>query len=620
MHGFVGIIDGREKHVQPVVDWMNSWIAAGVPKRSFEVSRDAFRFVGSLETPDAPTPVAEGPDGLLVLFQGYLARDQFADQQHPEPDSDRAVAEALMRLYRRRGADALAALNGRYVAAAWNPAERRLELATDALGFFPVFVWSRQGIALFASNVWAIVSHPRFQKKVDARGLVELLMLSHQQGNRTLFEGVSLLPPGSVTTVIEGKASSRTIRTLQFSQERWDWSIERAAQAMYRVLSKAVSREADRHGTLLLPLSGGFDSRTLLGFLCEHGADIETVTQYQLGLFATDTRYARKLARKANVPHEVVQYDDHFLQAARKKGVAISGGLYDIHTTRHFSWLFGREVCDWPVVSAFMGGELTSRFQISDTAFDTPHEHWELAWQQVNAYRFSPEQVRDLLSSGIPADIVQGSIAENKRPFVSDGGPFFHRFYKWDILGTRRRYISYQLVFFAQMTDVLAPFCDLEFVDFMCSLPFAAIHRQHAYRTMLREHFPDLARVPNTNDLPVLVGTREVLADFLATQYRRFIRQPLRKLVPARRRLGNPKDQYGFALQGESAGVLDHILATADLWDNFLEPSAVRMGVDRQRQGDNSGSIGLLGLSAFATALEMLENPESAYETWNVGQ
>jgi hypothetical protein len=290
--------------------------------------------------------------------------------------------------------------------------------------------------------------------------------------------------------------------------------------------------------------------------------------------------------------------------------------MYDIHTGRHFSWLPRVNGTQRPVVSAHLGGELTSRFQISDTAFRTPEEHWQQAFQSVNEFRFPPDTVRSMLAAGQPDDLVDAAVDENRRFFMSQGGAFFHRFYHWDLLLSRRRYISFQLFYFDQLTRVFAPFYDLDFIDFVCSLPFAAIHRQHAYRAMLRDAFPELAKIPNTNDLPVLTSTKEVLRDFAATQYRRFVQKPLRRVLPLRRWIGHPMKHYGFALQGDSRAVLDHIMDSREKMSPYLDPDGVEAAVQRQLDGDNSTSMGLLGLSAFATTLDMLEDPYAAVRAW----
>ncbi len=616
MNGFAACVDSDADAWAAVRRWVRAWTGAGVPREACELQEEPFRFVGSRPPDRGDPPVARGDDGKVLAFSGYLAPDALpaVGEAMRRPRAD--AARALLALHEEAGPDPLAGLNGRYVAALWDPANCTLKLMNDALGLKPVLLWTVGGSLYFSSNLWALAAHPEFTGEVEPQAVVDMLLLGHQQGSRTLFAGVSVLPPGSVTTFRNGRLESRTVRNLRFSRDRWDWSIERVAEGMHAVLGRSVARRVPEGERVVLPLSGGFDSRVLLGLLSGRPVRIEAVTQHQPGLFAQDSRYARRLARAAGVPHRVVRYRDAFLEAARRKSVALSGGMYDIHTSRHLSWLLDGRQDDRPVISAFLGGELTSRFQVSDTAFSTPEQQWRLAFEGVNSHRFSPESARNLLSPPLAAELVDQAVEQNRRFFLDHDGPFFHRFYHWDLLLPRRRYVSYQIYFFEQITRVRAPFSDLEFLDFVCSLPFAAIHRQQAYRAMMREHMPALAKIPNTNDLTVLPSTGGMLRDLLATQYRRFVRQPLRKVLPMRRWIGNPKEQYGLALQGESAAVLEHILSNRERLAPYLDMDRVQAAVEAQRAGDSSSSMGLLALSAVATALEMAEDPYRAVRAW----
>jgi len=613
MHGFLGCIEDDDSGAQAMRRWMESWIGAGCPKRRFQVREGAFSFVGSSEPSAEADPVAHGGEGLVLGFSGFIARDQLAESGRAAPRDDAEVAAELLRRYRQGGAEALVALNGRYVAWVWDPKAGRLELMNDLLGLKPVFLWHGGKRFAFASNVWAIACHPRFRRGIDRRGMADLLLISHQQGSRTLFEEVSVLAPGSVTTWQGGRLWSRTVRTLEFSRERWDWSIERIADAMYSLLEQSVRRRVAEGRRVRLPLSGGFDSRVLLDLLTRQRAVVEAITQIQYGAYAQDARYARRLARIAGVGHRVVPLADEVFARYRQECVAVNGGMYDVHTGRFLSLmdLSGAEVI--PTVSGHLGGELTGRFQISDARYATAEEHFALAFREVNMFRFPPDRLRFLVDGRAEASLVAESVEECRRFFLSHSGSPFQRLFHWDLLLSRRRYIAYQLVYYEQYAPVAAPFYDREFVDFMCSVPFAAVEGQRAYKEMLRRHMPALARVPNTNtDLPVLLSTRAVVGDLLRTQYRRFVQSPLRRVVRLRRWVGHPGSQYGYALQGASRPVLEHILRSLDRLGPFLDPDRVREAVERQLAGDHSFSMGLLALSTFATALEMLDDPHAA--------
>jgi len=601
MHGLIGCLTESRDDAGPGFRWMNDWIRLAPGKDTVEVRRPPFLFLGSNE-PDSPgSPLTSGEDGVVLAFAGFIVRDQLADAEHGEPRTDSEVAAALLRAYRKEGAKSLAGLNGRYVAVVWDPVRNALHLANDVLGLKPLFLWHNGRDFYFSSNVWALVCDPEFRREVDPRGLVDLLLLSYQQANRTLFRDVSVLPPGGVVTVSGGQVAARPVRGLRFSDEHWGSPVEDIADQMHALLSQSIRRRVPERSRVLLPLSGGFDSRSMLGLLLKRRARIHAVTQRHYGLFGEDARYARKLARQTGVPHNMVPLDYGFLARYRERCVAVGGGMYDIHTGRMFSLLEQSGEAGLPVVSGHLGGELTGAFQISPASFSTPQEQADVGFHQcANEYRFEPEQVRRLLAPQVPGDLVDEAVEENKRFFLSHPGSFFQKCCNWDLLLSRRRYISYQLAYFEQFTRVQVPLYDRDFVDFMCTVPYSALEQQLAYRTMLSRHFPSLAAVPNVKGLPTLPSTR--FQCFLIAKYKRF--------------MGHLVLRIAKRWNTDSKPVIDHVFQSSERISQYLDPGRVRDAVDDVLTRDVPACMGVLGLSTFATVLDFLEDPYAALRAW----
>ncbi len=616
MHGFAGWVGHGLEESAPVRRWMMEWIELEPRKTAFEVRNDALHYVASTEPGRDLAPVAEDDQGRRAFFAGILALDHLEGAPGQGPKGPTEAAAALLQLLRDGGPDSLVGLNGRYVAFVWDHARNVLHIMNDTLGLMPVFLWQHGHGLSFASNLWAIASHPAFKRELDPRSVADVLMFGLQQGERTLFDEVTLLAPGSRATFEDGRLTIHRVRDLPFSDGRFQWSIERAAAEMYSVLSASVRRRALEGEPVVLPLTGGFDSRTLLGLLSEARIPVRAITQSQGRLYGEDGQYARRLARRAGAEHSTAPLGEDFLDRYRQKSVAISGGLYDIHTGRMLSLLDGAADRTSTLVCGFLGGGLTSRFLKSDADFSSPEEHCRLCFAGAYKYRFGVEEASRMLGPRMPAGLAQDVLEENERFFMSHDGPPHHQFFHWDLLIGRRRYVSYLLHFFGQFRRVVAPFTDREFVAFMLSLPFAAIRRQQVYRDMLCTCLPHLAKIPNTNDMPVLPSTSEVLRTFIGTQWRRFAVQPVQRVFPSRRNTGQQQEIYGVYLSGASRGVLDHILDCRDLLAPYLVPGEVERFVGMQRDGNNSFSMGILGLSALATGLQMAEDPGLALRAW----
>jgi len=99
-----------------------------------------------------------------------------------------------------------------------------------------------------------------------------------------------------------------------------------------------------------------------------------------------------------------------------------------------------------------------------EAAYTTPEEHFRRAFGNVNSYRFAPARVAELMGDPGAKGVVDECVEDSRRFFFSCDGKDFQRFFHWDILLLRRRYISYQLVYYEQFGPVIpvVPFNDVK--------------------------------------------------------------------------------------------------------------------------------------------------------------
>ncbi len=102
MHGILGCIEHDARCVDSMGRWMREWIRLTPCKEAFELRCAPFFYLSSDEPGRAERPTASAEDGLVLACDGFVARDQLQDADHPEPGTDSEVAAALLRLYRRK--------------------------------------------------------------------------------------------------------------------------------------------------------------------------------------------------------------------------------------------------------------------------------------------------------------------------------------------------------------------------------------------------------------------------------------------------------------------------------------------------------------------------------------
>lgn len=105
--------------------------------------------------------------------------------------------EVLMKLYEEYGVDCLPKLNGMFAFAIWDSNKRRLLLARDRIGKKPLVYRLENDRLFFASELKSLKCFPRFPREIDLVALRQYLVYQYVPHPRTIYQGVSKLPPAS---------------------------------------------------------------------------------------------------------------------------------------------------------------------------------------------------------------------------------------------------------------------------------------------------------------------------------------------------------------------------------------------------------------------------------------
>jgi asparagine synthetase B (glutamine-hydrolysing) len=157
--------------------------------------------------------------------------------------------------------------DGMYAFALLEPSGAQLYLGRDALGIKPLYYWHDPvlGEFAFASELPALLRllGPR---KLDGASVADVAATGGVLGYRTMFEGIRLLPPGTLLR-FDMRAPCRAPRlsALRTAEEACDGMLEDA-------LAGSVTQCSQTFRTVGLLLSGGIDSNLLNSFLPDDAA------------------------------------------------------------------------------------------------------------------------------------------------------------------------------------------------------------------------------------------------------------------------------------------------------------------------------------------------------------
>ncbi|HVY60666.1 MAG TPA: hypothetical protein VHF22_03390, partial [Planctomycetota bacterium] len=210
--------------------------------------------------------IEEGDVPERVLGSWTEGSFAFGDMHALRPDR----AAGLLDVVRGRSGAGLEQLDGSFAALVHDALARRTTILTDRFGTRPLYV--KQDLRAFAcaSEAKALFAIPGCEPREDPLAIYDLLNYGWIVGERTWFDGVSLVPDGTAIVLERGRPAERLrYRDRLFMPGRLSEGegLEAVADAFKRGL-QALGRIAPKPAILL---SGGLDSRTIAAFAVRAG-------------------------------------------------------------------------------------------------------------------------------------------------------------------------------------------------------------------------------------------------------------------------------------------------------------------------------------------------------------
>jgi asparagine synthase (glutamine-hydrolysing) len=175
----------------------------------------------------------------------------------------RSDCEVILHLYRAMGRGFPERLNGQFAFSVFDAHRNELFCGRDQFGIAPFFYTVVDGIFLFASEIKALLEHPRIDRALDPVGLDQVLTFPGLISPRTAFRNIHSLRPGHCLI-----ASSAGVRTIEYwdlkfpleSEPRANRSLESYIEELEHRFMESVRLRLQADVPVGLYLSGGLDS------------------------------------------------------------------------------------------------------------------------------------------------------------------------------------------------------------------------------------------------------------------------------------------------------------------------------------------------------------------------
>jgi len=495
-----------------------------------------------LEDDQATVDRTDGTDTGWVAFAGSEAFD-LTDEVTGE------FTVRLSRLLRTREADLstsdLAAMMARPetlvqllppFAAAHGGADGTIRVATDWLGFRQLYWWQGDGVAAVSTSARALAALA--DAGLDAAGLGAQAMIGWQIADRTPFAGVRAVPPATVATLRAGVV--RLERYAEpFDQTGPAPSLDDAVDEMAAILSTSLSVYLEAHPEAVLQLTGGHDSRILLGAISEkqrRGLRALTLGEDT----SPDVVIAARLSDRYGLRHQVYHLDDvadPTPAEAHRIALRAARALECQASPMALAPLLGVEArLEQGHRLSGLGGEVARGFYYAGqpvAAETSPKLVERLAQWRV----FANEAVEEgALDPDFRAEAMTGTIATLTEIFepgdwlrATDAFYLYQRMHRW---GGAHGSVA------AVRRDAVNPMFDHRFIQLALAVAPADKRQSLLLGRLMSRLDPDLARIPLDSGLtPARLGVRDLstrvaIATVTARQAARKVRQ---RLVHGRR-------------------------------------------------------------------------------------
>jgi asparagine synthase (glutamine-hydrolysing) len=248
----------------------------------------------------------------------------FSGEDYPDPgtagrlrDQGHAIDENtcsyLVHLYEENPAF-LRCLNGRFHGLL---VDRNLGTATlfnDRYGIHRLYYHQSKNAFYFAAEAKAILAARPELHTASVRSLGEYVACGCVLENRTLFEGVQVLPPGSAWVFRDGHVDRKGF---YFHAHEWENQDRLSPEAYYRQIRDTFARNLPRYFTgrerIGVSLTGGLDTRMIMAW---QKASPGSLPCYSFGgMFRQchDVHLARQVAEACGQNHDVIPVGKEFL-------------------------------------------------------------------------------------------------------------------------------------------------------------------------------------------------------------------------------------------------------------------------------------------------------------------
>jgi asparagine synthase (glutamine-hydrolysing) len=260
-------------------------------------------------------PLADSQGNVVLVFSG---------EDHPEPGTPTKLKDQghmaqpdgpsyLVQLC-EEDATFPAGLNGWFQGLVADLARQKAILFNDRFGMHRLYYHESKEAFYFAPEAKAILAVRPELRRINPRGLGEWMECGCVLENRTLFEGLHVLPPASAWVFRNGSVERKAS---YFHHREWEELGTLPPEDFHReirdVFSRHLPRRFNGRERVGMSLTGGLDTRMIMAWHKPAPGSLPCYTFGGTYRECRDVIVARQVARACGQPHQVIRCGPEFL-------------------------------------------------------------------------------------------------------------------------------------------------------------------------------------------------------------------------------------------------------------------------------------------------------------------
>lgn len=446
-----------------------------------------------------PQPIFNEDSSLCIMMEGELY--DYADLKKDLKSKGHKFSinnepEFILHLYEEHGEEFANKLNGSFAIVIWNDKKHELLIINDRYGLRPLYYTNWADKLLFGSEVKAILADKTFNRNINDEAVSDFFSFGYLLGNKTFFEDINLLPAASILVCQNGQVSIRDYWNFdfKFKENYEEHSEDYYVKSLYRLWSQAVERRMKGNHRIGVLLSGGLDSRLVVGAINQKYFPIDTFTFGKPN--CEDATFAQLISNRLGTQHHFFALTPDHLVFSAEKNVYLTDGMKNCTASHMTPGQYEMKDHSDIILSGLTGDLILGGNYITDQILSAQNinEVAKIVFDMING-PVTVEMASHFFSTDyykkIEGKAFNSFIKEFKKTVINAN----HTDYFF-IRNLARRFLTLGHVIANDQLEYRIPFCDIDFTDFVYTIPVKLRKDSYIYVKTFKEMFPQLAEIP----------------------------------------------------------------------------------------------------------------------------